>query len=84
MKKLSKINLHNLSKAEMADRELNLLKGGSAYCISICLDAICTCSEFGDGSGNFPASDSVSYKNSGITSVENSVAELTRVANSNN
>lgn len=54
MKNVKKIKLHNLSQAEMADKEMNLLKGGSGlpgYCISICLDAICKCPE--DSSGVF-------------------------------
>lgn len=58
MKNLSKIKLHNLSQAEMASKEQSILKGGATYCISVCLDAICACNEVGDGSGNFPLSDS--------------------------
>lgn len=36
MKKLSKINLHNLSQAELSKREENLLRGGSSSCICSC------------------------------------------------
>ena len=32
MKKLSKINLHNLSSAELSKREENLLRGGNHKC----------------------------------------------------
>ncbi|WP_080903068.1 TIGR04149 family rSAM-modified RiPP [Parabacteroides sp. Marseille-P3160] len=35
MKKLGKLHLHDLSKAEMEKREQNLIKGGS--CVSACL-----------------------------------------------
>lgn len=40
MKKLNRINLHQLSQAELAKREENLLKGGNnakAPCVSMCL-----------------------------------------------
>lgn len=36
MKKLSRISLHNLSQAEMAKREQNLLKGGEYICVGLC------------------------------------------------
>lgn len=32
MKKLNRINLHNLSQAELAKREKNLLRGGGCAC----------------------------------------------------
>ena len=48
MKKLSKISLHNLSQAELAKREENLLKGGkSCACIGACL-----CMYAGDKEGD--------------------------------
>lgn len=46
MKTVKKIKLHNLNQTEMADKEMNLLKGGSGlpgYCVSVCLDAMCVC-----------------------------------------
>lgn len=36
MKKLRKMNLHNLSRAEMAKKEMNALKGG-IYCHCTCM-----------------------------------------------
>lgn len=47
-KKISPIKLHNLSEAEMATRELNLLRGGSGSdkrcpCVSACLPYNCAC-----------------------------------------
>lgn len=74
MKNVKKIKLHNLSQAEMADKEMNLLKGGSGlpgYCISICLDSICKCAE--DGSGVFPADKTTqqTYESSSITDENN-------------
>ena len=77
MKKLKKINLHNLSQAEMASSELNLLRGGSgAYkcaCVSICADAICKCVTVGD-SGIFTNSASTTevYMSSSLTEKTNS------------
>lgn len=66
MKKIKKIRLHDLSQAEMADKEQNILRGGAVYCISICLDAVCKCNEEGDGSGYFPTSDSSTNNASSI------------------
>lgn len=48
MKKQSRINLHNLSKSEIVNRELSLLKGG-VVCLAICSDQICRCEEGGGG-----------------------------------
>jgi len=47
MKKLSKIKLHNLCQTEMAEREQNVLRGGTSYCscITICSGSICGCFE---------------------------------------
>lgn len=43
MKKLNKISLHNLSQAELAKREANLLRGGEYTC-ACAGGAICACS----------------------------------------
>lgn len=63
MKKLTKINLHSLSQAEMADRELNLLKGGSGMlcaCVGVCMGDSCACDELGD-SGTYPLSTAIQH-----------------------
>lgn len=60
MRKISKIKLHDLSQAEMADRELNLLRGGSGVqcaCVAMCMPTSCVCREH-DDSGLFPLADS--------------------------
>lgn len=59
MKKVKKIKLQNLSQTEMAEKEMNLLKGGGNVhvCISVCLDAICKCLEGENGS--FPIAEGV-------------------------
>lgn len=75
MKNVKKIKLHNLSQAEMADKEMNLLKGGSGlpgYCISICLDAICKCAE--DGSGVFTTDNTTHQTYDTSTILEDNVA----------
>ena len=41
MKKLTKISLHNLSQAELAKKEENLLRGGQFSCA--CAGAACFC-----------------------------------------
>lgn len=58
MKKLSKINLHNLSHAEITDREQKLLKGGKekCACVGVCMGDSCQCDEVGD-SGLYPLKD---------------------------
>ena len=40
MRKISKIKLNQLSKNELAKKQMNLLKGGSHCC--------CVCSNYGD------------------------------------
>lgn len=46
MKKVSRISLHNLSKAELANNEMYQLRGGSgAYCVAICWASPCRCPE---------------------------------------
>ena len=45
MVKRKKINLHNLSQAEMASREQDMLKGGVCACVTVCGDSICSCWE---------------------------------------
>lgn len=46
MKKVSRISLHNLSKAELANNEMNQLRGGSGgVCVAICWDSACRCAE---------------------------------------
>lgn len=54
MKKLSRINLHNLSQAELAKREEKLLKGGSQIeCACACVGGvICGCKYAGGQSGS--------------------------------
>lgn len=39
MKKLTKLSLHDLSQAELAKREQELIKGGQCACVSVCLCA---------------------------------------------
>lgn len=41
MKKLTKISLHNLSQAELAKKEENLLRGGEFRCA--CAGSSCVC-----------------------------------------
>ena len=41
MKKLTKISLHNLSQAELAKKEENLLRGGEFKCA--CAGSSCVC-----------------------------------------
>lgn len=48
MKKLNKISLHNLSQAELAKREANLLKGGEHTC-ACASGGVCTCNNAGTG-----------------------------------
>ena len=43
MKKLNKISLYNLSQAELAKREENLLRGGEYTC-ACAVGAVCQCS----------------------------------------
>lgn len=65
MKKVSKISLHNLSKAGLADKEMNLLRGGAGsggICWAICLDTVCRCVE--NDSGNFDTSERIAESNS--------------------
>lgn len=45
MKKLERLKLHNLSQAEMAKREQNLLKGGGGY--SCGCGTYCPCLYYG-------------------------------------
>lgn len=73
MKKLNKISLHNLSQAEMASREQNLVRGGyTCACASVCMDDACICKE--DISGNFSTSNSAmgSYIGGGASDSTNS------------
>ena len=44
MKKLTQISLHNLSQAELAKKEENLLRGGEYTCA--CAGAGCLCASF--------------------------------------
>lgn len=65
MRKITKIKLHDLSQAEMADRELNLLRGGSGVqcaCVAMCMPTSCVCREH-DDSGLFPLADSNAVAN---------------------
>ncbi len=36
MKKLGKLNLHNLAQSEMAKREQNVIRGGICACVGVC------------------------------------------------
>lgn len=74
MKNLSKIKLHNLSQAEMASKEQSILKGGKVYCVSICEDAVCACSEI-DGTGIFPLSNSTAENNINSPTTEMTVSD---------
>ena len=49
MKKLTKLSLHNLSQAEMAKREQNMLKGG--YEIDTVCVTSCACKYAGEPDG---------------------------------
>lgn len=83
MKTVKKIKLHNLSQAEMADKEMNLLKGGSGlsgYCISICLDAVCKCAE--ERSGTFPASESTRQTYDSTSESEKGISNLAKSSSS--
>ena len=52
MKKLSKISLHNLSQAELAKREENLLRGGGNSTNIPCVCVVgCTCLYAGEQEG---------------------------------
>lgn len=64
MKKVSKISLHNLSKAGLADKEMNMLRGGAgsgALCWVVCTGTICRCVE--NSSGNFDTSEGITENN---------------------
>lgn len=52
MKKIGKLSLHNLSQAEIAKKEMNMLKGGQegCYCICNCYYA-CPCKYAGSQEG---------------------------------
>lgn len=75
MKKLKKINLHHFCQTKMTNYEQNILRGGDVYCISVCLDAVCACNEVGNGSRNFPTSDTTSSNNSSNSVYQNGVSE---------
>lgn len=52
MKKVSRISLHNLSKDELANNEMNLLRGSSGMlCNCICISTTCRCTD--EDSGTF-------------------------------
>lgn len=83
MKKITKINLHTLSQAEMADRELNLLRGGSGSqcaCAAVCMQYSCLCKDSGD-SGAYPNDNSNASNNLDNEDVADS--EVSEVANTN-
>lgn len=67
MKKISKINLHKLSLAELAEKEQAMLMGGGRCgCVAICVGA-CGCPE--DILGGFHSSNS-NVEASGTTNEE--------------
>ena len=52
MKKLTKINLHNLSQAELSNHEKNLLRGGD-YPVYACVCGLgCSCLYAGEKEGD--------------------------------
>lgn len=62
MKKVSRISLHNLSKAELANNEMNQLRGGSGIgCAAACIGGACRC--FEGESGTFETSAGVIESN---------------------
>jgi len=69
---LTKLKLHDLSKAEMAKRELNLLKGGVCACVTSCL-----CSYAGT------KSDPTDSKYGGSSTSSNENANAINAANGN-
>lgn len=81
MKKLKPINLQTLSQAEMADKELHLLRGGSGSstcaCITMCVCS-CACPENGDSGTSLDMT--YSYARSSFN-LENTVDDY--VVNSN-
>lgn len=66
MKKLSKISLHKLSGAMLAEKEQKMIVGGKCACIGVCWGDSCRCTE--DGSGYFPLSNNNVAASSGIDS----------------
>lgn len=77
MRKLNKISLHNLSQAELARREENLLKGGEYTCV--CTGSgVCECENTGISNGSLDY-----YTNPVTVSTENSNFDL-HVTNVNN
>ena len=54
MKKLSKINLHNLSQVELSKREENLLRGGLSACYCMC-STTCGCLYEGEKEDEYDA-----------------------------
>lgn len=77
MKKLNKISLHNLSQAELAKREANLLRGGEYTC-TCAGGAVCECENTGTSNGSLDY-----YTNPVTISTENSNFNL-HVTNINN
>lgn len=86
MKKLAKIKLHQLSQAEMIDKELNMLVGGfgsgssKCACAAVCLSETCSCSELVDGSGVYLTSN---LNRSGNEMVPTSDTIASKVASAN-
>ena len=64
MKKLSKISLHKLSGAMLAEKEQKMIVGGKCACIGACWGDSCRCTE--DDSGYFPLSNNNEAASSGI------------------
>lgn len=79
MKKLTKINLHNLSQAELSRREENLLRGGEGFCIcaGACSGANCGCLYYGEQTDKYD-----SYYGGSNTN-DNNVANLSQLSESN-
>lgn len=64
MKKISKINLHKLSQAELAEKEQAMLMGGKCGCVYMCAGDACGCPE--DIQGGFHSSN-LNIQESGTT-----------------
>lgn len=77
MKKVSKISLHNLSKAGLADKEMNLLRGGNGsgtLCWVVCTGTVCKCVE--NASGEFATSEGITEDNADPKTAEDQLNKM--------
>lgn len=72
MKKLNKINLHQLSQAELAEKEQSMLKGGACGCCYMCVGDACGCPE--DIAGGFHSSN-LNIEGSGTGNANSGIQE---------